>query len=262
MVDKMNEWRCLIAHIRTSILSTVSLRESFLLQSFFMFISNIVFFSFWLIYFHHFPSVKGWTLSDISCLYGIVTGAYGLFSTFLGGCRYLARMIDEGDLDMLMVKPKNLIWQIMASKSISSGWGDILSSIVFLAFSGYLTHLPYLILFIFTSCAVITAFSILMGSLAFWMGNSHTLSKQLFEFILTFSNYPKSIYVGFVKMMLLTLIPSGFIGFMPVDAIKNQSPLACLLIIGFSIAYCYLAYKVFYWGLKNYTSGNKPGIRV
>ncbi|MBS0652372.1 MAG: ABC-2 family transporter protein [Verrucomicrobia bacterium] len=260
----MSELKNLWAHIKISIQSTVSLRESFLIQSFFMLLSNLVFFSFWWIYFSNFKSIKGWTLSDIACLYGIVNGAYGIFSVFFGGSRYLARMIFEGDLDMLIVKPKNLLLQIMGSKSVSSGWGDIFSSAVFLAFSGYatLTNLPLLALFILTACLVITSFSIVMGSLAFWIGDSHSLSKQLFEFLLTFSNYPKSIYVGAVKVFLLTIVPSGFIGFVPIEAIKDQSMIGSLTILGFTFAYAYCAYKIFYRGLRRYASGTKPGFKV
>ncbi len=264
MVVSMNEFNTFLAHIKISIRSTVSLRESFLLQSFFMLISNLIFFSFWGIYFSNFSSLKGWTLSDIACLYGIVNGAYGIFSVFLGGSRYLARMIFEGDLDSLLLKPKNLLLQIIGSKSVSSGWGDIVSSVVFLSFSGYLTlyNLPYLFFFILTACIIITSFSIMMGSLSFWVEDSHTLSKQLFEFLLTFSNYPKSIYVGAAKVFLLTIIPSGFIGFVPIETIKNQSLTGVIYVFVFTLIYSYCSYKVFYFGLRYYSSGNKSGFRV
>lgn len=260
----MSEFKTLLAHIKISIKSMISLRESFLLQSFLMLLSNLVFFSFWWIYFNNFSSIKGWTLYDIACLYGIVNGAYGIFSVFLGGSRYIARMIFEGDLDMLIVKPRNLLMQIMGSKSVSSGWGDIVSSAVFLSLSGYITliNLPFLILFILTACIVIASFSIMMGSLAFWIGDSHTLSKQLFEFLLTFSNYPKSIYVGAVKVFLLTIVPSGFIGFVPIETIKNYSLSGLLYILGFTLIYAYCASKIFYFGLRRYSSGNKPGFKV
>lgn len=260
----MSEMKALLAHINISIKSTVSLRESFLLQSFFLLISNLIYFSFWWIYFSNFNSIKGWTLSDIACLYGIVSGGYGIFSVFLGGSRYIARMIFEGDLDALIVKPKNLLLQILGSKSVSSGWGDIVSSVAFLAFSGYVSwqNAPFILLFILTATIIIASFSIMLGSLAFWVGDSHALSKQLFEFLLTFSNYPKSIYAGAVKVFLLTVIPSGFIGFVPIETIKNQSVSGLLYILVFTVFYAFCASKFFYLGLRNYSSGNKSGFKV
>jgi len=101
-----------------------------------------------------------------------------------------------------------------------------------------------------------------MGSLAFWIGDSHTLSKQLFEFLLTFSNYPKSIYVGAIKVFLLTVVPSGFIGFVPIETIKNQSLSGVFYILGFTLVYSYWASKIFHCGLRKYSSGTKPGFKV
>jgi ABC-2 type transport system permease protein len=260
----MSELKTFFAYIKTSIHSSVRLRESFLLQSLFMLLSNVVFFSFWWIYFANFGSVKGWTLSDMAILYAIVNGAYGLFSTFFGGCRFLARMIFEGDLDALLVKPKNVLLQVMGSKSVPSGWGDIFSSCFFLIASGSCTveTVPLIMLFIFTACAVICSFSIIMGSLAFWIGDSHMLSKQVFEFLLTFSNYPKSLYVGSVKYFLLTIIPSGFIGFMPVEVLKEYSLVGVFSIVGFSALYFVFAAKIFYRGLRCYSSGNRSGLKI
>jgi len=264
MGGKVSEFRTFIESVKTSIKSSVSLRESFILQSFFMLVSNIIFFSFWLIYFSNFHSVKGWTISDMACLYGVVNGAYGLFSVFLGGSRFIARMIFEGDLDSLIVKPKNLLLLIVGSKSVTSGWGDLISSLAFFIFSGYLTlwNFPLILILVATACLTITSFSILMGSLAFWLGDSHVLSKQLFEFLLTFSNYPKSIYVGAVKFFLLTVLPSGFIGFIPIETIKEFSISGLLTILLFTAFYCVLAIKIFHIGLKRYASGNKPGFKV
>ncbi len=260
----MHQLKIFFEYVKVSVASSISLRESFLLQSFFMLLSNIIYFSFWMIYFNNFSAVKGWTLSDVACLYGIVSCAYGLFSVFLGGSRYLARMIFEGDLDSMLVKPKNLLIQIMGSRSVPSGWGDIASSIVFIVASDYLTlwNLPLIVLFIATACIIITSFSIILGSLAFWIGDSHMLSKQLFEFLLTFSNYPKSIYEGGVKLFLLTVVPSGFIGFVPIEVIKEFSIYKTVYIVAFSLVYFYIAVKIFYFGLSSYSSGNKVGFKV
>lgn len=260
----MKEWISFCASIKTSIRSSIALRESFFLQSLFMLISNIVFFSFWWIYFSNFSSIKGWTLDDMACLYGIVTAAYGLFSVFFGGCRYLARIIFEGHLDALLVKPKNILLQIMSSKSVSSGWGDIVSSLFFFTNCNFL-HLPefgLIILFTITACMVITSFSIIMGSLAFWVDDCHMISKQIFEFLLTFSNYPKSIYIGTIKFLLLTVIPSGFIGFLPIETIRNFSVPGLLAIVAFTIFYLAIAVFIFYKSLKRYTSGNKLGFKI
>lgn len=168
---------------------SLSFRTSFLLQVALILASNVFFFTFWWIYFSNSSSIQGWTLSDITCLYGIVNGAYGIFCLLFGGTKYLARMIYEGDLDPIILRPKGLIFQILSTKSIPSGWGDLLSSIIFLTISGYISFQSFPILFILIASAttIITSFGFIINSLAFWVKNSHMLSKQIFEFLFTFS---------------------------------------------------------------------------
>jgi len=259
-----NDLKIFMQYILMNNKASLSLRTSFLLQSVLMLISNIIFFTFWWIYFSNFSSIKGWTLSDIACLYGIVSGAYGIFCLFFGGTKYLARMIYEGDLDAMILRPRGLIFQILSAKSIPSGWGDLLSSILFLTISGYVSFqsFPTLLILIASATTIITSFGLILDSLAFWIGNSNALSKQIFEFLLTFTNYPKTIYVGAIKYFLFTIIPSGFIGFLPVDILKEFSWKKSFLVLCFALAYAYLAKLIFYKGLKKYSSGNKLGFKV
>ena len=253
-----------LAYVLTSIKSALALRESFILQSFFMMLSNVIFFSFWWIYFNNFQSIKGWTLKDMACLYGIVSGSYGIFCVFFGSARFIARMIYEGDLDAFMIKPRNLLLQVIGVRSISAGWGDIISGLIMILLSGYATFSKLLLILtmLFSSTCIILAFSISMGSLSFWIGDAHAISKQLFEFLLTFSNYPKSIYFGGVKFLLLSLIPSGFIGYMPVEVIRDFDFGKFLVVISAALVYLLIAKKLFYLGLKRYASGNKIGFRI
>ena len=173
-------------------------------------------------------------------------------------------MIIEGDLDALIVKPKGLLMQVVATRSVPSGWGDMVSAIFFLGLSGYMsvTIFPLILLFIVTSSFIMLAFAIILDSIAFWFGNTHAISKQIFEFLLTFSNYPKAIYTGMLKFFLLTLIPAGFISFLPIDVIREFSVIAMGEIVLFALFYLWIAKKIFYLGLRRYSSGNKSGFKV
>ena len=251
-------------NIKTSILSALSLRGSFLMQVVFLFLSNAIFFSFWILYFSNFPSVKGWKIEEMACLYGIVSASYGLFTIFFGGARYLARIIFEGDLDTFLLRPANILVQILGIKSMPAGWGDIASSLLLITYSGLVNshNLLLNLLLILSSTSIIISFSIITGSLAFWIGDSHCIGRQIFEFLLTFSNYPKSIYNIFTRFFLLTIIPSGFIGFLPVEMLKNPSLYKLFFILTFSSTYLFFSIKIFYTGLKRYSSSNLIGFRI
>jgi ABC-2 type transport system permease protein len=250
--------------VRTSFSSSLSLRESFILQALFLLLSNAIFFTFWLLYFGNFSSIKGWNVEEMACLYAVVSGSYGIFTVFFGGIRYLARFIFEGDLDTFLLRPVNPLLQITGSKSMPGGWGDIFSAILLFYYSGFLSFetLPIILISLISSTIIIIAFSILTGSLAFWLDDSHCVGKQIFEFLLTFSNYPKGVYSGLIKFILFSLIPSAFIGFLPVEAIKEYSLLSLIGVCVFSFFYLLISVFVFNKGLKKYSSSNLMGFRI
>jgi ABC-2 type transport system permease protein len=250
--------------LKMSLSSSLSLRESFLLQAVFMLGSNLCLFSFWWLFFNHFKTIGVWGIKEMACLYGLVSGSYGLFSLFFGGGKVLPRLISEGDLDATLTKPKSTLLLLLSSKSIPSGWGDLLSAMFFFVYSGKigLQNLPLLLLLLLSSTLVFVSFSILLGSITFWVGEGRGLAKMLFDFLLTFSNYPKTIYTGGVRFALFTLIPSGLIGAMPVELLFDFSWKGLLLLLSSSLVYLSIASKLFHIGLKRYLSGNRIGFRI
>ena len=58
---------------KTSILSAMEFRGSFITQVVGMIVNDIGFAVLWLIFFTRFPTVKGWTLDDTKLLFAITT---------------------------------------------------------------------------------------------------------------------------------------------------------------------------------------------
>lgn len=246
-----------IETIIANLKSALSLRRAFITQILMLIISNATFFSFWIFYFHRFE-IGGWDLHKMSLLYGIVAGSYGLSCFFFAGSRYIAYMIQTGQLDCFITKPRHVLTQAVISKSLPSGFGDLISSLFFLIYSNEvgLLQVPFFLFFIITGCALIVSFAVILGSLAFFFSDSEQFGKQIFEFILTFCNYPDSIFSDGVRVILFTLIPSGFLGFLPAKSIINMNfHQGLFIVLGISV-YGMVAYAMFYRGLKRYTSSN------
>lgn len=242
-----------------NIKSNISLKWFFLAQVFALLLSNLIFFSFWWIFFENFESISGWKIQDMMCLCGVVSGGYGVSCIFMGGSRYLSQMIITGTIDVLLLKPKNIILSVYSARSLPQGWGDLITSMLLIGWSEYcnIKNVVLIIFLIFSSSLIITLFATLLGSIAFWIKDSETLGKQIFEFILTFSNYPEKIYEGVVKLVLYSLIPSAFIGFIPINIIRNFNAFDFVSLLLFDIIYFFITYVIFISGLKIYNSGNK-----
>lgn len=212
----------LFALISTNIKSSLSLRTSFMLQLVFMILNNFVFFAIWWIFFQKFEDINGWTLSELKAMYGFTALSFGMTIVFCGGIGELSRKIVDGGLDAYLVQPKNALVQAIASQSRSAGWGDIISGGILVAWSGYLNwaHLPIILLLVLSATLVFISAGVIAHSLAFWLGPVEHLSRQLFEFVIAFSVYPQTIFPLLFKIFLFTVIPAGFIGYLPVEVLK------------------------------------------
>ena len=109
---------------------------------------------------------------------------------------------------------------------------------------------------IFTAALLMTAITIVGHSLTFYFGNMEVVGGTLWEFTITFSIYPESIFKGPVKALIMTAIPIGFITHIPLRLAHNFNWGTFLLLLGVTAAYCLLAFALYMGGLKRYESGN------
>jgi ABC-2 type transport system permease protein len=247
------------ALVGTNLKAAVALRGSFLIQVAFMALNNFTFFVFWWVLMHRVPSLRGWRLGDIQLLFGMVAVAFGLTVTFAGGVRHLGRLIDEGDLDTLLTQPKSVLVHALGMRLQPSGFGDVLSGLIFIAWSGEVTwrSVPILGVAILASAVVFLACGIAFFSAAFWLGRIESIGRQLWELLVTFSLYPEPLFGGMLRLALFTVLPAGFVAYLPARVVHEPSPAGvAALVIGAS-AYLGGAVWMFHRGLRRYSSGSR-----
>jgi ABC-2 type transport system permease protein len=263
MESRGNELRNSIAFTKalfaTSLKASMSLRGAFLLQAFFMIGNNLIFFSIWIIIFRTFQEIRGWHLTDMALLLGVVASSFGLSIVLGGGVRNLSRMIFDGELDSFMTQPKSILIYIIGSNSVASGWGDLLTGLLLISLSGYVRLMDgfFLAAVLIACTTVILATGIIIHSLAFWLGSIDTLAKQLNEFIITFSTYPKGLFSGPMRVILFSILPAGFIGYLPAELLKHFTFIKFITVILSSLFYAILSIGIFHFGLRRYNSGNQ-----
>ena len=97
----------------------------------------------------------------------------------------------------------------------------------------------------------------LFFSAAFWLGRVESIARQLWELLITFSLYPEPLFGGVLRLALFTILPAGFVGYLPVAVVRAPStPQVCVLVAG-AAAYLALAVLVFDRGLRRYASGSR-----
>ena len=247
------------ALIATNLKAALALRGAFVMQAAFMALNNATFFVFWWALMRHVRTIRGWTLGDIQLLFGIVAAAVGLTVTVAGGVRHLGRFIEDGDLDTLLTQPKCVLAYALGVRSMPSGVGDFVSGLIFIAWSGEVSwrSLPLVAAAIVASALVFVACGIVFFSLAFWLGKVETVARQLWDLLITFSLYPEPLFGGMLRLALFTVLPAGFVGYLPARVVHAPSILGVgALAIG-AVAYVGFAVLVFDRGLRRYESGSR-----
>lgn len=248
---------------KTNLLAAMEYRAAFLSQVIGMFLNDAAYFVFWIVFFDRFKQVRGWVVQDMILMFGIVAAGFGLAVFLFGNAWTLAEVITQGQLDYYLSLPRPVLPHLLASKSITSGFGDFSYGFISFFFAGRLTLDTFgrFLIGIILSTMVFLAFLILVQSLAFWMGNSQLLSSTATQAIVSFSSYPITVFDGTAKFLLFTLIPAAFVGAIPAEYVRTASWQTLLLLVSVSGIGLFLANVVFYRGLRRYESGSAIQIR-
>lgn len=259
----MKELRFLAILFKTALASTFSMRISFLLQLFFMLGNNLIFLSLWWIFFENVSSVRGWQFAEMTSLMAILTGSYGLSRLLFGGSKEISVMIETGQIESLMLQPKNLLLHILASKPSAKGWGQLLTSAVLFVGDPHLSwvQLPLFLFLILCGSLIFTSIAIIAHSLVFWFRGIEEVSERYCDSLFLFLCYPVNIYSGWLKGLMFTLIPAGVIGYIPVELLKQFSWVELFILSIATGLFLSAAIFLFYRGLSRYESSSQQNIR-
>ena len=250
------------ALLATNLKASVMLRGAFAMQVVFMALNNLTFFVFWWVLMRRVPEIRGWRLTDVELLFGIVAVTVGLAITLAGGVRYLGQFIEEGELDTLLVQPPPVLLHAVGMRSQSAGFGDMMSGLFLIALSGQVSWIdtPRVVVAIVAAALVFAASGILFFSVAFWLGKSDTVARQMWELVITFSLYPEPLFGGALRFLLFTLIPAAWVGYVPAALARHASAGQLLLLTSAAVGYLMLAGVMFQRGLRRYASGSRFGV--
>jgi ABC-2 type transport system permease protein len=243
--------------------SQMEYRGAFFSQVLAMIFNNCVWVLFWTVFYSKYAVLRGWTIKDVVTLWAIACAGFGIAHALCGNALHLPVLIMRGQLDAWMLYPRRLLPHLLLGKMSASAIGDAIFGFAtyFVVVCPDLTHAT---LFIALSIAVAFAyigFSIFTGSLAFFIGNAEVLAEQLRGSLITFSTFPPSLFEGWFKIVLFTVLPAAYVSYLPVDALHNMSLVSALETLAGSAAVFLVGVFMFAFGLTRYESGNLMEMR-
>jgi ABC-2 type transport system permease protein len=250
---------CVIANLQAA----MEYRIAFWIQVLAMLGNDCLWLLFWWSYFHEFPLVNGWQQTDVVIIWAVSALGFGLCTSICGNAPRLAQIIMTGGLDAYLGMPRPVLLHVCISASESTAWGDVLFAVG--AYIVFLHPNPFnLLLFLFLAgmaALIFLAFVVLLGSLAFFVGNTDGLTQQMVGALIMFSTYPMNLFSGGVRVLLFTLLPAGFISFVPLQLLHHLAWPLLGGMIGFTLVFLFTSVGFFHLGLKRYESGNLLGMQ-
>ncbi|TVY08996.1 ABC transporter permease [Paenibacillus cremeus] len=249
---------------KLNLAGAMEFRMSFLMTAGMMMVNNAVWILFWGLYFQRFQVVNGWSLHDVMMMWAVSAGGFGLSAVFFGNAYRLATLVAGGQLDVYLSQPKPVLLHLLISRMSVSAIGDILFALVLYALFGDLTVAGLLLfgLALLIAMLIFLFFVVLVQSLAFFIGNAEGLGQQLFNAILAFSTYPTGIFKGWGRLILFTVIPAGYVSYLPIGLLREVDTGFLLQALGMTVLVTACGLWFFHYGLKRYSSGNMTGLRM
>jgi len=173
-------------------------------------------------------SFPGWNFYEVLLMQSIFILSQGFASIMFNNVLWTTMFhIREGSFEIVLLKPLNPLFFLIASNFDPESVGLIIGGIVLFVFSLMQTEvtsltaiLQFLLLFS-AGFAVMAGMNMIMAATSFkWVGNSRI--PEIFDTILSFGKYPISIFPVIIKGFASYIIPVGMIGFYPASALLGR----------------------------------------
>jgi ABC-2 type transport system permease protein len=219
VVDSVFVWRKLVgAQIR----SQLQYRTSFALDVVGTFGISFIDFLVVLTIFRNVPRLGTWSVHEVSFLYGLSSMTFAVADMVIGQLDQFPQRIREGSFDIVLVRPRGTLFQIVASDFATRRLARVLQgAIVFgYALSGLTidwTPARAVVLLLSLPSAVVIFFAIwvLGACIAFWTTDGGEFTNAFTYGGTSMAQYPFEIYGAWLRRLLGFVVPLAFVCYFP-----------------------------------------------
>ncbi|MBE7076958.1 MAG: hypothetical protein E7374_03620 [Clostridiales bacterium] len=214
--------------------------------------------------FRNFKTVGNWGFYETALMFGLITTIYSFTECFARGFDEFSKLIKNGDLDRLMVRPVNIIYQIFGSKMEFSKLSRVVLGLTVIGISLAKLSINWtvakvLVLILTLSCGCL----VILGVMMVGAGIS-VFSVENLEFINIITNgakeigyYPIDIYNKWLSRIFTFIIPVACFNYLPISyliGIGSLPNIVYALSPLYGLIFFIPCLLFFLWSLKKYQS--------
>ncbi len=258
-------WRITLLNIRAS----MEYRTEFLLMIAIGAIWQVSVIVFATVLLARFTGMGGWDSSDVLLIPAIRMLAHGLFVLLLGRMHFIGRQIQEGKIDVYLLRPMPVHRQVQLAFFPTNAIGDLLVAAGLMV--GALSRsdldwttgrVSYLVAAIIGGMLLEAALFTVVASACLRFPAADYWSRWLEELLGTFGSYPLNVLPRAVGGFLTYALPLAFVAYLPTAVLTGHDQdigvpywlAAASPLLG--IAGYLAARLVWRWSLKHYTGVN------
>lgn len=251
-------FKALALHLKSELEYKSSFIASFLSQI-------LVFFSYYFIIialFDKFNNIKGFTMYEVLLCFSIIQFGFAFNEVFARGIDKFDDLIINGGFDRLLLRPKNIIIQVLCSQSDFIKVSRLIQALIILAISlinldvGWsICKVLCLIFMIISSCIIFFSIFLLAASYCFITVQGLEVRNVFTDGGKHMAQYPIGVFKKGFVLFFTFIIPYGFVNYYPLLYFVGKSDnilfmLSPLLLIFYLIP-CII---IFYLGVRKYSS--------
>jgi ABC-2 type transport system permease protein len=252
-----------LALFRASFIADLEYRVNFLTKvatDIFWYTAQVMTFE---VLFQHTARIGDWDLPQTRVFLGIVFVVDGLYMIiFSENLDQFSEKVRKGDLDLLLAKPVNSQFFISLQKASTAMIGNMTIAVSWFVYS--IVQFPnfewlrlfWLLILIPCGLAALYAMRFFMSATAVIFARSENLQFIWYQ-IYRLGMRPDSIYVPWMKWVLLTALPMGVIASVPSRALLEPPDFALFAwVVVLAVFLIYLSSKFWKFALKFYSSAS------
>ncbi|CDR33158.1 ABC transporter permease [Criblamydia sequanensis] len=239
-------------------------KASFFMLAIAHFLSTFVeIFGIWVL-FDRFKSLGGWTLAEMSLIYGVMHMGFATAEAFARGFDTFSTLVKKGDFDRILLRPLGTLFQIATRDVQMMRIGRFLQGLAVLSWGFWQLDLSF-----FSSASLVVLFAtigttalfyglfVIQATLSFWTTETLELMNITTYGGMETGQYPINIYNTPFRLFFTFIIPLAAVGYYPILAALRLEGIyfwfgAMAPIAG--IAFLLFAIKLWDFGVTRYRS--------
>lgn len=250
--------RYFLIHLKSQMQYKASFFMAFVAQ----FISSFTAFFAIQFMFSRFNEIEGFTFSEVLLCFSVVLSAFSLSESFARGFDHFASVISKGVFDRILLRPRNLILQILGATIDFTRLGRLFQALVVLIYaiptSGvHWTFDKGVLLFLMIICGavVFTGLFVIYAAICFFTTEGLEVMNIFTDGGREFGRYPFSVYGKNILMIFTFIVPLALFQYYPLLYLLGRSDNILYfflpLISTLFLIPCLMLWKI---GLRHYKS--------